>query len=99
MLTNNGERHIKLCQTFQLVIGGSIFPRKENTTTPPQMGKLATRLATFVLMGSGEDRYSMSDIGYHELITDNVKVKLGCNTNLDIHGGHKRFNIVARHQH
>ncbi|XP_043069109.1 craniofacial development protein 2-like [Drosophila bipectinata] len=46
--SNNGDRLIDLCQTFQLVIGGTVFPTRKsiNTHGPLRMDILATKSTT-----------------------------------------------------
>ncbi|KAL7726621.1 hypothetical protein ACLKA6_010486 [Drosophila palustris] len=82
---NNGDRLTDLCQTFQLVIGGSVFPHKEihkYTWTSPN-GRTRNQIDHICI--SKNWRRSLTDVrnkrgasidSDHELIVGTIQIKL-----------------------
>ncbi|XP_070138490.1 craniofacial development protein 2-like [Drosophila bipectinata] len=88
--SNNGDRLIDLCQTFQLVIGGTVFPHKEihkYTWTSPN-GHTRNQIDHICI--SRKWRRSLMDVRIrrsasidsdHELIIGELLIKLRRNSN------------------
>nr|XP_043067309.1 uncharacterized protein LOC122321444 [Drosophila bipectinata] len=88
--SNNGDRLIDLCQTFQLVIGGTVFPHKEihrytwtspNGHTRNQIDHICISRKWRRSIMDVRNRRSASIDSDHELIIGELLIKLRRNSN------------------
>jgi len=101
---NNGERLIDLCQTFQLVIGGSLFPHKnihKYTWTSPN-GQVRNQIDHICI--SKKWRRSLLDVrnkrgadidSDHELLISRIKIKLKRKFTQHAQHRYNRYNLHA----
>lgn len=99
---NNGERFIEFCQTFQLVIGGSIFPHKNihkytwtsaNGYTRNQIDHICIRRkwrGSLIDVRTNRGADIDSD---HELVVATIRIKLKRMYRRNPHEVPKRYNV------